>query len=417
MSKARAHDAETWHVRDIVGLLLVIFVDGLGTALVLPLMPALLAPENPASLVFARGYSPAGLAFLYGAILASYAGAMTIGAPILGQLSDRIGRRRALLVATVGAFAGYVLCAGAMLAQSAPLFIVARLIGGLFAGSVPIAQARLLDLPGRSMTGIGIVMFAITSGFLFGPLIAGAALSVAAPAGEPTLAIVIRPFLIAAVLSGLCILLVARLPEDSSGAAPRAGYGGALGTLRAAVAGFAAPGPRPALVALLFFQFGWNLFYQYLPWILTAAGRTANFVTWTMAVVGLGLCLSFCWVAGRLQGRLPEVRIAVLANGLLILVVAVFPAILEGRGLTLAASLVAAVLYGCGYTALVAIAVAHEEPDHLGRVLGTVASIAAATAGVTALTGGALALLDLRWLVATAAAAFAVSLLVVGRPR
>ncbi len=49
-------------------LLMIIFIDGLGTALLLPMR-------------------------LYGVLLAGYAFAMMVGAPLLGALSDRIGRR------------------------------------------------------------------------------------------------------------------------------------------------------------------------------------------------------------------------------------------------------------------------------------------------------------------------------------
>ena len=61
-----------------------------------------------------------------------------------------------------------------MLLKSPWLFLFGRIIDGLTAGSIPIAQAFLTDLDQRDnkMTSIGLVMFAVTAGYMFGPLIA-----------------------------------------------------------------------------------------------------------------------------------------------------------------------------------------------------------------------------------------------------
>lgn len=90
-------------------LLLIIFIDGLGTALLLPMLPMLLDPGDPAGVVFASTPTAARTAWLYGVLLAGYAFAMMVGAPLLGALSDRIGRRPTLLLAVAGSVAGYAL--------------------------------------------------------------------------------------------------------------------------------------------------------------------------------------------------------------------------------------------------------------------------------------------------------------------
>ncbi len=74
-------------------LLLIIFIDGLGTALLLPMLPMLLDPADPAGVVFASAPTAVRTAWLYGVLLAGYAFAMMLGAPLLGALSDRIGGR------------------------------------------------------------------------------------------------------------------------------------------------------------------------------------------------------------------------------------------------------------------------------------------------------------------------------------
>lgn len=146
-------------------LLMIIFIDGLGTALLLPMLPMLLDPGDPAGVVFGSAPTAARTAGLYGVLLAGYAFAMMVGAPLLGALSDRIGRRPTLLLAVTGSVAGYALSTWAVSVGSEGLLIAGRLLGGTFAGSVPVAQAMLVQTPDSAMKRIGWVMFAMTAGF------------------------------------------------------------------------------------------------------------------------------------------------------------------------------------------------------------------------------------------------------------
>jgi DHA1 family tetracycline resistance protein-like MFS transporter len=68
----------------------------LGFGLIMPLLPYFVAQYG-------------GNAFLLGLLVASYAAAQFIGAPMLGRLSDRAGRRPSLVVSMAGAALGFVL--------------------------------------------------------------------------------------------------------------------------------------------------------------------------------------------------------------------------------------------------------------------------------------------------------------------
>ena len=66
-----------------------------------------------------------------------------IGAPILGRLSDRWGRKPLLLVSQLGTLAGFILLA---VAHSLPLLFFSRMLDGLTGGNLSIAQAAIADV-------------------------------------------------------------------------------------------------------------------------------------------------------------------------------------------------------------------------------------------------------------------------------
>jgi DHA1 family tetracycline resistance protein-like MFS transporter len=82
----------------LINIFIVVFVDLLGFSLILPLLP-----------YYAEkfGATPVVIGFL----TASYAAASLIGAPLMGRLSDRFGRRPILLFSVAGTFAGFLLLA------------------------------------------------------------------------------------------------------------------------------------------------------------------------------------------------------------------------------------------------------------------------------------------------------------------
>ncbi len=105
-------------------------MDILGFTIVLPLLP-----------FYAErlGASPT----LVGTLVATYAICQLISGPILGQLSDRYGRRPVLLVSQAGTLAGFIMTA---LAGQLWLVFLARAIDGATAGNLSTAQAYISDV-------------------------------------------------------------------------------------------------------------------------------------------------------------------------------------------------------------------------------------------------------------------------------
>ncbi len=95
----------------LLTIFLIVFVDLLGFGLILPLLP-----------YYADSYGATPV--IVGLLVASYAAAQLVGAPLLGRLSDRLGRRPVLLLSVAGTLLGFLLLGlaaplGQLLASSA----------------------------------------------------------------------------------------------------------------------------------------------------------------------------------------------------------------------------------------------------------------------------------------------------------
>ncbi len=136
----------------------------LGFGLLIPVLPELVKE-------FRGGDVSAG-SHSYGWLVSIYALMQFIGAPILGALSDRFGRRKVILVVLAGAGLDYVAMA---LAPSLTLLFVARMVGGLTAGLMSAANAYVADVtpPEKRAQSFGLLGAAFGLGFIIGPLIGG----------------------------------------------------------------------------------------------------------------------------------------------------------------------------------------------------------------------------------------------------
>jgi MFS transporter, DHA1 family, tetracycline resistance protein len=360
-------------------LLFIMFIDGVGMSLVLPLSGDLFSP-GPYSLLSAA--SPAWLnQFYYGANLAAFSLAMIFGASILGQLSDKYGRKLTLNLSLLGALAGYLLCAFAVVIKEPSLFIIGRIIDGLTAGSIPVAQAILTDLDSKSsqMTGIGRVMFAVTSGYMLGPVIAGSAYL-----GQSSNHYL--PFVLIA-LSCLFSMGFLSFIKETKVAATEPQKLNIFNALKPVVSLFKLASLRSALLSFFLFQCAWTLFYQYLPKIqIGSSAFNHQELNTLMAAVGAAMCFAFCVAVPKL--KLSPMKLIMWCFGLFtIFNLNLLKADLDYGSFTfLAVSM--ALLYAIGYSAMLGFILSISNDSEKGLILGSIASICAISASLTAILGG-----------------------------
>jgi len=139
----------------LVVVYLTLFLDLLGFGIILPFLT-----------YFAERHGATG--FGVSLLLSAYSIAVFISAPLMGRLSDRIGRRPILLLALAGSTGAMILTG---LADDLWLLLLGRLLAGAFGGSISIAQAYVADVSPRAERAkyMGLVGASIGMGFIFGP--------------------------------------------------------------------------------------------------------------------------------------------------------------------------------------------------------------------------------------------------------
>lgn len=156
-------------------IFLTIFIDLLGIGILIPVIPQLLA--NPASpdYLLPHGVSLSQGYFLLGLLTAGYPIAQFLAAPILGQLSDRYGRKPILMISLIGTVIGYLLFGFAILLHNIPLLFASRILDGITGGNISVAQAVIADVstPQNRSRNFGLVGAAFGLGFILGPYIGG----------------------------------------------------------------------------------------------------------------------------------------------------------------------------------------------------------------------------------------------------
>jgi DHA1 family tetracycline resistance protein-like MFS transporter len=187
----------------LLPIFLIVVVDVLGLTIMLPLLP-----------FYAEhfGATPAAV----GLLVSTYAFCQLVAGPVLGQMSDHLGRKPVLMASQVGTFVGFL-----VLAFAPNLFVVflARVIDGLTAGNLSIAQAYIADVtaPKERARAFAVIGIAFGIGFLIGP---GASGYLTTHFGYHV------PILCAAGLSLLSILgttfLLPRVPPHPEGTPPAA---------------------------------------------------------------------------------------------------------------------------------------------------------------------------------------------------
>ncbi|MEP1610704.1 MAG: MFS transporter [Roseobacter sp.] len=251
--------------RAILFILVTLMIDAIGIGIIFPIMPDLMARVGSVDI---------GQGALWGGLLmAAYAGALFLCGPIVGSVSDAVGRRPILIVALLMLALDYVIMA---LADSFWVLLLGRTLAGLAGATYITATAYIADIskPQEKAANFGLIGAAFGIGFVLGPAIGGIAADFN----------IVAPFWIAAILSaGNAVFGFFVLPESLTPQKRRPFGKRDLNPFRAIFDAFRLPGLAVPLLCIFVFEFA-NMVYATL-W----AFWTREVFDWSTLYIGLSL--------------------------------------------------------------------------------------------------------------------------------
>jgi DHA1 family tetracycline resistance protein-like MFS transporter len=330
---------------------LIVFIDLVGFGIVIPILPLYVEEYGPSPVVF-------------GLLMASFSIMQFIFAPILGRLSDRIGRRPVLLVSLVGSAVGYVLFG---IAGSLAMLFASRIIDGISGGNISTAQAVIADITGPEdrAKGMGLIGAAFGLGFILGPAI-GALLVTVAPW---------MPGAAAAVTSTIAFVLVlTKLPETLDFEAKREARRHPLNPKSLSeVVSLPLVGLCLVMVFCTIFAFA-NFETTFAQFAKLRFGFSISTIAWLFVYAGVLGAVVQGGLVGRLAQRFGESRLIAAGTFMSFLALGLLPQT-QNRGSLLATLAMLAVGQGIAHPSLSALTSKLAPADDMGGVMGVYQSM------------------------------------------
>ncbi len=325
------------------------FIDILGFSILIPILPFYVqhfhAPDVAVGLLFA-----------------TFAFCQFVAGPLWGSVSDRIGRKRVLIVSQIGATVGWAALA---FANTLWLVFLARIVEGISGGNISVTQAYVADRvePAQRPQAFAWIGAAFSAGLVLGPAMGGTLLT---HYGYAT------PFLLAAGLQVVTLVVtIVGLPEEVAAhgeAEPAAKLGDIVRFLRdKAVA--------PILVQKFAFSLGLYAWFAAFALVLRALlGFGAAETSYAFAIFGV---FSIVFQLGVVSRVVDRIGVRAASNLGFVSMIVFFAAIPFAR--TIPAMLVTIVFFSLGLAltnATLATLLTDAAPQRVrGTVLGVGSSL------------------------------------------
>jgi DHA1 family tetracycline resistance protein-like MFS transporter len=335
-----------------------------GTVFLDMLALGVIAPVFPKLVIQLEGGSETRAASMVGLFGTVWAAMQFLFAPVLGALSDRVGRRPVILVSCFGLGLDYFVMA---LAPTVGWLFLGRALSGITASSFSTSFAYIADVtePEERAGRFGLLGMAFGMGFILGPAIGGLLGTIGVRA----------PFWAAGVLSLIGVaygwfVLPESLPLERRAAFSwrRANPVGSLTLLKS----------HETLLGLAIVAFLYRIAHDCLPSMFVLYGDyryqwTARTVGLALACVGVASMIVQGGVVGPAVRRLGEARALLVGLGCGAVAFAIYG--LAPTGALFLAGIPIGALFGLSYPSLQGLMTRRVGPDEQGRLQGALASL------------------------------------------
>lgn len=191
--------------RQLLTLFVVVFLELLAYCFVMPAFYPIFLDSS--SGLLAETVSLASRKTLYGALMMCYPLAQIMGAPLMGHVSDKIGRRKVLSITLSGNVLGYLFAALALTFHRVELIFIGFTLSGLTGGNIPVSQSAIADIsPSHNKArNMSLVFASYGICYIIGSWLGGALATVESSGLTPYA----LPYWMAACISTLNLVFVA----------------------------------------------------------------------------------------------------------------------------------------------------------------------------------------------------------------
>ncbi len=375
----------TLSFKQILPLLLVIFIDSLTYFLVIPVFLRLFLHSEYGLIPLQATIATRNL--FYGISIALSPLAFLISAPIVGRLSDQFGRKCIIFICLVASALGFFIPILGIQQHNIFLVMLGRFLAGIGTSSQPIAQAAIADRTSGRQKAIylGFIGFAMTLALMLGPIFGGLL-------SDPKLFSgfnVTTPYWCAGILTLINLILLVSLFKEKLHI-KKTNHSDTKKSLKILFHVSFKSNISQLLLIFLFLELAWSQYYQsiflFMSEYFHATTRQISIFT---VYIGIFMCLGLTLIyrSAVKNFRLPAIiksSLAIISLGLLLCTV------IPNLWSQWVFVILVAVFVGLAYPSLLAEISNHVDKNHQGWIMGITSTLLAFAWMVTALITGPL---------------------------
>lgn len=366
-------------------LIWVVFVDSMGWGIAFSVFAALFLTDH--SSILPATVSDSSRYMIYEFLLAIYSVFMFLFAPVLGGIADRYGRKPGLKISMIGLTFGFILGALGCYFSAIWLLVVGRIISGITAGSLSIAQAATVDIstPENKAFNLSIVMLANCLGFSLGPVLGDLLLSSSiAPLGTTT-------FLLGALMSAAGYFGVVLFFDETYVPQKNEGAFNLFKDFANIKIAFQKPILSSYLMSSLFAMVAFGLFFSDIPVFISRQFAAHSGTTGTvLSMEAIVFSLTLMFGGKYIFNYFSQATVVFSTLALQCIAYLILACCINSFALNMVLFTVISAATGLMYIALLTLISDSTESDWQGRVMGVVAALSSVTWGLGPILTGLL---------------------------